>query len=137
MIADGVITDAEYAEAQSRSRQCLEDNGFTGIVQNPDGTRSIDVRTDISEEEESRLKTECDDHSGLIDTEIWYRMLKANPDNVDWPSAERDCLVKAGLLEAGTTVEEMNQWYVSGDPASRSYEAYVCSQDALGHLGLQ
>lgn len=136
-VRDGMITDSEYFEAQNRSRQCLEENGFTGIVMNPDGTGSIDARTDISEEEESRLKVDCDTKSGLIDTEIWYRSLKANPENVDWPSAERDCLVRAGLLEAGATVEEMNEWYMSGDPASQSRAAYVCSQDALGHLGLQ
>lgn len=136
-VRDGTITDSEYFEAQNRSRQCLEENGFTGIVMNPDGTGSIDARTDISEEEESRLKVDCDTKSGLIDTEIWYRSLKANPENVDWPSAERDCLVRAGLLEAGATVEEMNEWYMSGDPASQSRAAYVCSQDALGHLSLQ
>lgn len=58
-----------------------------------------------------------------------------HPDNVDWPTAERDCLVKAGLLPEGTTVEEMDEWYLSQGPGSQSQLAHQCSQDALGYLG--
>ena len=136
-VADGKITDTEYYEAQERAKSCLEDNGFTGVMYDKNGGSSTAERTDIDEDEEVALHQKCEATSGLADTEIWYFALNANPDNLDWPSAERDCLVRAGLLEAGTSVDEMNQWYANGGVGSRSHAAYVCSQDALGHLGLQ
>lgn len=136
IITDSKVTDAEYQEARNRSLKCLRENGFKDVEYTSEGV-SVSDRTDISDEEESKLFTKCENEAGLIDTEVWYNTLRANPDNVDWPTAERDCLVKAGLLEPGTTVEQMNQWYQSGHPDSKSPKAYICAQDPLGKLGLK
>ncbi|QPK81926.1 hypothetical protein G7Y41_03670 [Schaalia sp. ZJ405] len=79
----------------------------------------------------------CSKEIGSDLISIWYHLLTTNPDNVNWPSAQRDCLVKAGVLEPGTTVEEMNRWYDEKGKGSDSRAAYVCSEDALGKLGLK
>ncbi|MCD4558114.1 hypothetical protein [Schaalia sp. lx-100] len=133
VIADEQVSDAEYRESQERAAQCLRDNGFTGVAYSPRGGGSIDSRTDISEEEEKKLHIDCEEKAGLIDTEIWYWKLRTNPDNVDWPAAERDCLVQAGFLEKGSSVADMNRWYDSADPRVSSPEAHECASDPL-HL---
>ncbi|QPK81923.1 hypothetical protein G7Y41_03655 [Schaalia sp. ZJ405] len=136
-ISDEMISEAEYHEANEREAQCLRDNGFTGVIYHSDGTSEYDARSDISHEKEMSLVKECSVKTGGLDVSIWYNILNANPDNVDWPSAQRDCLVKAGVLEPGTTVEEMNRWYDEKGKGSDSRAAYVCSEDALGKLGLE
>lgn len=136
VILDGKITATEYYETQDRAKKCLEDNGFTHVIYSKNGGSSTGLRDDIDAQAEFALHSKCEKESGLTETELWYFSLNANPDNVDWPSAERDCLVKAGLLEDGSTVEEMDQWYASGAIGSQSHGAYVCSEDTLGHLGL-
>lgn len=134
-ISDHIVTDEEYKEAQERAKTFLVDLGFTGVEYFPGGGRAHDDRTDISETEEAELHDQCEWKTGFGETEIFYGMLRRNPDNVDWPTAERDCLVKAGLLPEGTTVEEMDEWYLSQAPGSQSQLAHQCSQDALGYLG--
>lgn len=136
-LADGVVKDSEYSELQNRVIECWRENGYSDAKVLTDGGLSAEDRTDISDEEEGRIFDRCSTQAGVPEIEGLYWAMRQNPDHVDWPSAERDCLVRAGLLEAGATVEEMNEWYMSGDPASQSRAAYVCSQDALGHLGLQ
>lgn len=137
VIADGVVSEEEFREGNEREAQCLRDRGFTTVIFNSDGSYSFDDRSDISDEEERRLADDCSQVTGNKFVSLWYRTLTANPDNADWSSAERDCLVKAGLLESGTSVEEMNYWYEQKGKGSDSYEAYVCSQDPLGKLGLK
>ncbi|PID97639.1 MAG: hypothetical protein CSA82_03110 [Actinobacteria bacterium] len=132
------MTNDEYREAQNRAAQCLTENGFTDVVYFPEeGGSSVADRTDISDEEEFQLTEKCEFDTGLAETESWYFLLRSNPDNVDWLSAERDCLVKAGLLEPGSTVEQMQQWWDSGHADTQSRQAYICSTDPLGHLGLK
>ncbi len=135
VIADQWVSDEEFREAQERARICLEDAGFTGVEYFAQGGSTFANRSDLGQSEMLDLHEECEVSTGFAATEIWYGMLRRNPDNVDWPTAERDCLVKVGLLPEGTTVEEMNQWYSSQAPESRSQLAYQCSHDALGYLG--
>lgn len=137
VIFDGAVTEAEYLETRENMTRCLQDQGFTGVTFNPDGTSEFDVRSDMTDDEQLKVADQCSKTTGNFMVSLWYNQLTANPENVDWPSAERDCLVKAGLLEPGTTVTEMNQWYERGGKGSRTHEAWVCSQDALGKLGLK
>lgn len=136
-ISDASITEAEFREGNEREAQCLRDKGFTNVVFHADGSSEYDVRADISGEQEKALVKECSVTTGNLDVSVWYDLLRTNPDNVDWPTAERDCLVKSGLLEPGTSVEEMNRWYDEKGKGSDSRAAYVCSEDALGKLGLK
>ncbi|WP_165218131.1 hypothetical protein [Schaalia sp. ZJ1691] len=137
VIADGQVTEAEYWEARDREKKCLIEQGFTGVEFLADGTSSVDVRSDISDDEQMEIIDTCSKENGSDLISIWYHLLATNPDNVDWPSAQRDCLVKAGVLEPGTTVEEMNRWYDEKGKGSDSRAAHVCSEDALGKLGLK
>lgn len=137
VIADEKVTEAEFLESAERNKQCLIDQGFTGIIFHKDGTSQYDVRTDISEEEESQLSVQCAEESGYIYTSIWYFTLTANPDNIDWKTAERDCLVNAGVLEPGTSVEEVAEWHDSGAYLAHQHQAYICSKDPLGKLGVK
>lgn len=137
VLADGVVSDSEFSELQNRLLTCWRDHGYKQGRVEADGKLSVEDRTDISEEEEAKIFSQCSEQAGVPEIEGLYWSMRNNPDNLDWPSAERDCLVRAGLLEAGTSVDEMNQWYANGGVGSRSHAAYVCSQDALGHLGLQ
>lgn len=137
VIFDGKVTEAEYREAREKEANCLVEHGFTGVQFNSDGTSSMDVRSDLSDQEQLAVADECSRTTGSDLVSVWYNTLAANPDNVDWPTAERDCLVKAGLLEPGTTVGEMNRWFEQKGKGSDSRAAYVCSEDALGKLGLK
>lgn len=40
-ISDGVVTDAEFAEAQSRSKTCVEGLGFTDVQYFPEGGEAL------------------------------------------------------------------------------------------------
>lgn len=135
IIADGEVTSAEYAETQNAAKKCLEENGFTGIEYNPDGGSTIAARTDISPEKEDELTRMCEDEAGFIDTEVWYFDLWLNPDNLNWPAAERDCLVKVGHLEKGSSIEDMEAWWRSGVPDTKSVEAHQCATDPFQRRG--
>lgn len=41
VLAKGTITDKDMAEAQQSVRQCMEDEGFTDITFNSDGSSSV------------------------------------------------------------------------------------------------
>ncbi|MCD4558113.1 hypothetical protein [Schaalia sp. lx-100] len=133
VIVDEQVSDAEYQEARERAAQCWRDNGFTGIKFFARGGGSVEDRSDMPVEQWRKIYTGCEEKAGLIDTEIWYWKLRTNPDNVDWPAAERDCLVQAGFLEKGSSVADMNRWYDSADPRVSSPETHECASDPL-HL---
>ncbi len=135
-LSDYAITDAEYAEAVENEARCLQDHGFE-VQKDPNGRNGIRSRSDISNDEQMKLTQECSEQSGLAEIEPLYWEVKANPHRVDWRAAERDCLVEFGVLEKGTTVEEMDRWLNSGEIEQVKDIAYVCSQDPLGYLGLK
>ncbi len=135
VIADGVVTDSEYSEAQNRAKRCLEALGFSEVEYFPNGGSQALNPKEISDAEAQEQKFQCEDSEGLVDTEMWYYVLRVNPDNVNWDEAIRDCLVKQEVLEPGTSVDEMNQWIREGKEASGVAQVESCLTDPLGKLG--
>lgn len=134
VISDGVVTDAEFAEAQSRSKMCVEGLGFTDVQYFPEGGGSALPPPDLPEEEVHQKKAQCESEEGLVDTEAWYFTLLLNPDNLDWDESIKDCLVSAHILDAGSSVADMKQKMTLGDKRLESTAAKTCFTDPLGKL---
>lgn len=135
VISDGVVTDSEYSEAQNRAKRCLEGLGFSDVEYFPNGGSQALNPNGISDAEAQEQKFQCEDSEGLVDTEMWYYVLRVNPDNVNWDEAIRDCLVKREVLEPGTSVEEMNRWIREGEGSGGMPQVETCLTDPLGKLG--
>lgn len=136
VLMDGVIAESEYIEATEREARCMKDAGLT-VIKDSNGTNGFQDHPSMSNEEEMKVVNQCSEQSGLMDIEALYTEMRANPDRVDWQAAERDCLIEAGVLERSATFDDVNRWYESEAVRTHSDIANICSQDALGHLGLK
>lgn len=124
VLGDGVITDAEYAEAQQRYVSCVEDQGYSLVVRaSPNGDPIYEFDTglppDDSFEEARAAAFAAYDECGLVtirEIEPLKRAIEANPQNVDREQAIIDCLVDAEVAPRGSTVEDLGT-YLSVDGA--------------------
>lgn len=134
VIRDGVVTEAELAEAQSLSQKCVESLGFTDVEYFSDGGGSALPPKNTSEEEAHQKKAQCESEEGLVDIEGWYFTLLLNPDNLNWDEAIKDCLIHAQILDSGSSVDEMKQKMPVGEKSFESSAAKSCFTDPLGKL---
>ncbi len=112
VLADGQITDAEFAEMTSRFASCLDDQGITFHGFQPDGSLSTSVAPGGADTHS--IVSECSGSSGEDVINALASIMRVNPENVAWASLMVDCLVGRGVVPQGYTVEQYEQ-----DDASR------------------
>lgn len=136
VLGDGVITDAEYAEAQQRYVACVEDQGYSLEVRAaPNGDPIYEFDTglppDDSFEEARAAAFAAYDDCGLVtvaEIEPLKRAIEANPQNVDRAQAIIDCLVDAEVAPQGATAEDLETYLAvdgtdPGDPLTARVDA--------------
>lgn len=135
ILADGVITPSELADAQSRMNSCMADYGYRYSTAD-DGTSEADPlsgNTPKSVETVNKYMREC---SKQFDGAVTYlhNEVRRNPERLDEARIAVRCLRAAGLVDKEYSERRWRSEYDEGvfsfdewDPA-----AVECRKDPLG-----
>jgi len=123
-IATGKIAPADYEEAFSRYRQCIEDAGYQETYTKlPNGIYRVTAPSDVADQDAygNTVRT-CAIDRGLASIEALYRTQIDNPDLLADPRlvAVR-CLVKAGLVPTDYTADKLTT-FLRGDMSSADFD---------------
>lgn len=110
ILADDVITAAEYRQAQEASVECMRDQGITVKI-NDDGLEFelVGATEDTPQEVLDAMNAEIDAVSQECGRKFdmhllaLYREVQFNPENRDMMQAFADCLVRGGHRDEGYT----------------------------------
>jgi hypothetical protein len=103
-LADGEISDAEYAEMTERFRSCLADAGITFHGFQPDGAFSTSLAPDGLDTHEA--VNGCAGPSGQDSIGLLHDIMLGNPDNIDAATAIAACLVESGEVPTSYTADD-------------------------------
>lgn len=132
MLADGVVTDAEYAEVRSQFAACMADIGIV-FTFGPYGTMSSES-SDGAPEGRAFEEAYVDCSSRTMSGIDWiYEIMQRNPENLDEPTILAACLVRVGLVPASYTAAQYTLDFENGTlPFSDTHpDASMCSFDPL------
>jgi hypothetical protein len=138
VLKDGQITDAEYAEMTSDFTSCLADQGITFDGFNADGSFSTSLAP--NEADTHDIVTQCSSSSGADSIGALYSFIKTNPDNLDWATITKDCLIRKGVVPPDYSAEEFAQDNtgrfadIGNLPEDLQKALVSCSSDPLGLL---
>lgn len=143
ILADGVVTDAEYAQVHDAFARCLADVGYE-VTFLPSGGMTIEGGApDAPDSVLQDLVGTCDDqHVGDVD--YLYEQVSRNPENLDEWTIMADCLVREGVVPPSFGRADYEAWFTSETARDLPYtvdarEAEVgfaaCNADPLGLFG--
>lgn len=136
VLADEVITDAEYAEMKNRFSICLSDRGVTLKEIAPDGSISTSVATGGGNT--NSIVSDCSKQSGESTIGALYTFTQANPDNIDTATAVAACLVRDGVVSpdydaADFSIDIAGRFAAVEELSPELKESLMsCSSDPLG-----
>lgn len=134
VLADGVITDAEYTQLRGDFAQCLKDLGLT-VELFPGGGFSVDEGSNLNESQISDDAVPRCEQRTVGSVGLLYEQIRRNPDQKDEATIVVECLRKHDLVGASYTPAEYQRdldAYTGLDWNSTAVLA--CSQDPLGLL---
>ncbi|WP_437384983.1 hypothetical protein [Plantibacter flavus] len=132
-LADGVVSDREYAEMTARYEECLSSAGITLTSYEFDGSAYLPP-VSMENDEANRIASDCSERSGEYPLSYFYVQMRANPDHEDLGQAIVDCLKREGLVGSGYGLKD----YRAGDLPTGDADAAVvatCTIDPRGLLG--
>jgi hypothetical protein len=103
-LADGNVSDAEYAEMTERFRSCLADAGVTFNGFDPDGAFTTSLAPGGRDTNE--IVDDCSGPSGHASIGVLHDVMAGDPDNIDPAIAIAACLVESGQVPASYTAED-------------------------------
>lgn len=143
MLADGEISDLEYAAVRDEFSRCLADVGYV-ITWHDRGGYSLQVGSDeVNPDRVNELVGDCS-RNKLGDIDFLYEQMTRNPQNLDEFMIMADCLVREGVVDPSFTARDYQEWFDSTAevdlpyvaPAGRGQVAFSqCSTDPLGLFG--
>ncbi len=143
VLADGVVSDQEYAEMTETFRDCLDDQGidFTGF--SADGSFETSVSPSRDPDEANEAVKSCSRAAGEDSIGMLYSWVNRNPERLDDNTIVVRCLQDEGVVGAAYTAADY-----ADDIDSEEYPFVVdeqtglgvvslCESDPLGLLGLR
>lgn len=134
ILADGVITDAEYAQVRADFAQCLEHLGLTVHLE-PDGGFTVDESDALSESQiAGDAVPTCEDRT-VGSVGLLYEQIRRNPEQKDEATIVVDCLHDDGVVGPAYTAAQYRtdlDAYTGLDWDSGAVRA--CVDDPLGLL---
>ncbi len=133
VLAKGTITDKDMAEAQQSVRQCMEDEGFTDITFNSDGSSSVADPQNREQSKTESARTKCMAQVGYEDLEEVYYPMKINPENLDFATIIVDCLKDKGAVQQSFTVQDFDLMFQNDQEIPINQDILKeCNTDPLG-----
>jgi hypothetical protein len=132
-LADGSISDQEYAEMKTRYADCLAASGVKLTRYEADGS-SIEFPS-LSADAANQVSNRCTDESGEYPISYLYWETRKNPDNVNQVPLIVECFKRNGLVEKSYTV---NDYYAGDFPfegdEGKAEKGRICNTDPTGRL---
>lgn len=137
ILADYVVTEAEYGELKQELSDCLTAHGIEHEL-DPAHGGSLDTQ-ELPGDDGSRtleLTTACmDATTGPV--ESIYLGMQENPEGLSLGEALRRCLDAAGASEfAGVSADDLDHRLAAGELVPTTPEAKLCEVDPFGTQGL-
>lgn len=120
VLADGVVSRAEYDEANQRLTTCMEDVGQLIELVEQGGYYVYGTASDA---QALAALDQCQEGTTALVGGLFVDMY-TNPDNIDDDEAVLACIKREGLVPEALTLEE----YLAGDGATRTDESGTTSQ---------
>lgn len=135
ILADGVVTEAEYTEVRNQFAACMADLGieFTFGSYGTMTSESAEGAPEGKAFEEAYIGCSSQTKSGVD----WvYESMQRNPENLDEPTIMVACLVRASLVPDSYTAAQYSLDWENGTlPYSETDpDATLCEFDPLGLL---
>lgn len=135
VLAKGLITEADYAEAQEAQRICLEESGFTQVqILVEDGISAMPP-AGASQDEILKLQNACLKKTGLMEIEILYKGMQVNPNKEDFDALAVQCLIEQKVVERSFTKADLENWYKNEDSRLTTGPGKNCTNDPLRLTG--
>ncbi|MDN4612969.1 hypothetical protein P5G50_00775 [Leifsonia sp. F6_8S_P_1B] len=134
-LADGTISDQEYAEMRAAYTECLKAGGITLTRYDQFGSETS-FKPPLTADTAHKAAQECSETSGEFPIAFLYWNARTNPANTDQVPLIVECFKRNGLVEKGYTVQD----YYAGDFSfetnqEKSEKAQRCNTDPSGRLG--
>lgn len=105
VIADGKVSDQEWAELGMRMTECLDDSGLDFVGFSDDGSYRVGP-SKVTGEDLTRVLDGCERSTG----EVWIHGLRlsmsTNPENVPVEQIMTECLIRNGAVGPDYTEEQ-------------------------------
>jgi hypothetical protein len=134
ILADGVITDAEYTQLRGDFKQCLEDLGLTVEIY-PSGGFAVDENGNVNETQISEDAVPRCEQRTVGSVALLYEQIRRNPDQKDEATIVVECLKRNDVVGASYTPAQYKRdldAYTGLDWNSTAVR--TCAQDPLGIL---
>jgi hypothetical protein len=123
VLADGVISDAEYAEMHNTMVECMAEVGSTLTF------HSFTIPNGMSTDELNRHYEECGKRAHDYPIGALWGWTTGNPDHRDQNELTVECFARAGLVDSGYSADEWLTDHEGGEvPAfittEKQYERY-------------
>ncbi|GIT79934.1 hypothetical protein LLS1_16030 [Leifsonia sp. LS1] len=139
-LADGRISDAEFAEMENRFTTCLTERNVTFGGFKPGGGYEFRPGAGVSSEKANTIADDCSASSGLNTIGYLYFAMQRNPQNLDEARLMAACLVEKKAVPAGYSAADydrdspdMTYPFISDSAGDHALDE--CSADPLGILG--
>lgn len=142
MLADGVVSDTEYAQVREAFARCLAEAGYA-VTWAANGGFTLDAGSpDVPEDLVQDQVESCDvEHRGSVD--YLYEQVARNPENLDEAEIMAACLVRRDVVAPSFSAADYRRWYethgaslpftVDGRSGERVFDE--CNADPLGLHG--
>lgn len=138
-LADGRISDAEFAEMENGFVACLRDRNVTFSGFGPAGGYGFTPGPGTTTAEANGIADECSASSGLDTVGSLYFAMQRNPENLDEASITAACLVKKKVVPQTYSASDFardtpTRVYPFTDAARGEKAMEECDTDPLGLL---
>lgn len=118
VLADGVITKAEFDEAVQRYVKCMADKGVDATPYDMGGGYYGYAVSSDSNDQFQRFSDACHEGTTALIEDLYIQML-TNPSGGNIDDAIAACLIRKGLVDATFTGAELRRLY-SADPRGKN-----------------
>jgi len=138
-LADGRITDGEFAEMSNAFAECLTERGVTFGGFKPGGSFEFVPGPSMSSDDANDITDECSARTGLDTIGYLYFAQQRNPQNEDDATLVSECLVRKRAVAPGYSARDYQRDSPTGthpflDKKSGETALIACEADPLGRF---
>jgi hypothetical protein len=138
-LADGRISDAEFAEMEADFVACMRDRNVSFGGFGPAGGYEFSPGSGTTTAEANGIADECSARSGLDTVGSLYFAMQRNPQNLDEAVITAACLVKKKVVPSGYSARDLTRdapgrTYPFSDGPRGEKALVECETDPLGLL---